>query len=59
MQTVKRDIHSFSNPEEVRVRNLDLDCDVLFDKKIIKGTAVLAFDRRVTEAHRSFSIRAI
>ena len=47
MQNVRRDIHSFSNPEQVRVRNLDLDCDVLFDQKIIKGTAVLEFDRRV------------
>src|SRR5207249_6818127 len=42
-----RDIHSFSNPEEIRVRNLDLDCDVLFDRKILKGTATLSLDRRI------------
>ena len=46
MQNVQRDIHSFSNPEQVRVKHLDLDCDVLFDKRILKGTATLTLDRR-------------
>jgi len=46
MQNAKRDIHSFSNPEQVRVKHLDLDCDVLFDKRILKGTATLTLDRR-------------
>src|SRR5260370_34448608 len=47
MQTVRRDIHSFSNPEQIRVRHLDLDCEVLFDRKILKGSATLSVDRRV------------
>jgi leukotriene-A4 hydrolase len=47
MQNARRDIHSFSNPDQIRVRQLDLDCDVLFDQKILKGTAALEVDRRV------------
>src|SRR5437870_12818335 len=47
MPNVRRDIHSYSNPEHIRVRHLDLDCDVLFDQKILKGTATLGVDRRV------------
>jgi len=46
MQNSKRDIHSFSNPEQVRVKHLDLDYDVLFDKRILKGTATLTLDRQ-------------
>ena len=40
-----KDVHSYSNPESVKVTNVDLDWDVLFDEKIIKGTAELSFDR--------------
>src|SRR6266478_5640337 len=47
MQNARRDIHSFSNPEQIRVRHLDLDCEVLFDRKILKGTATLSVERRV------------
>src|SRR6266851_2789823 len=47
MQNARRDIHSFSNPEQMRVRHLDLDCEVLFDRKILKGSATLSVDRRV------------
>src|SRR5712691_12475196 len=47
MQNARRDIHSFSNPEQMRVRHLDLDCEVLFDRKILKGAATLSVDRRV------------
>jgi leukotriene-A4 hydrolase len=39
------DVHSFSNPQAVRVTNVDLDWNVLFDKKIIQGTADLSFER--------------
>jgi leukotriene A-4 hydrolase/aminopeptidase len=44
-QIAPQDFHSYSNPHEVRVRHLDLDWDVNFDKKILKGTAVLIIDR--------------
>src|ERR1700736_2212504 len=47
MSNARRDIHSYSNPEQIRVRHLDLDCEVLFDRKILKGTATLSVERRV------------
>jgi leukotriene A-4 hydrolase/aminopeptidase len=39
------DGHSFSNPQAVRVRHVDLDWNILFDQKIIKGTATLTIER--------------
>jgi len=48
MENVRRDIHSFSNPEQIRVRNVDLDLDVFFNRKIISGFATLAVERRVS-----------
>src|SRR6266446_3430928 len=47
MQNARRDIHSYSNPDQIRVRHLDLDCEVLFDQRILKGVATLSVDRRV------------
>jgi leukotriene-A4 hydrolase len=40
-----QDFHSYANPSAVRVRHLDLDWDVLFDQKILKGQAVLTVER--------------
>jgi aminopeptidase N len=40
-----RDEHSYGNPAEIRVRHVDLDWDVLFDRKILRGTAVLSVER--------------
>ena len=40
-----QDFHSYANPAAVRVRHLDLDWNVLFDQKILKGTAVLTVQR--------------
>jgi leukotriene-A4 hydrolase len=37
------DVHSLSNSRQVRVTTLDLDLNVHFDKKILKGTAKLGF----------------
>lgn len=42
------DVHSYANPSAVRVRHLDLDWNVLFDQKILKGTATLTVDRTST-----------
>jgi aminopeptidase N len=39
------DIHSYSRPDRVRVRHLDLDLDVQFDRKTIAGAATVHFDR--------------
>ena len=43
--TAAKDIHSYSNPEDVRVRHVDLDWDVNFDSKTLKGTATLTVER--------------
>jgi leukotriene-A4 hydrolase len=40
-----QDSHSYSNPTAVRVRHVDLDWDVLFDQKILKGAATLTIER--------------
>lgn len=39
------DVHSYSNPGEIRVTHADLDWQVLFDKKILRGNVVLSFER--------------
>src|ERR1051325_7822788 len=40
-----QDYHSYANPSAVRVRHVDLDWDVLFDQKILKGSATLTIER--------------
>src|SRR5215813_13686808 len=45
-----QDYHSYSNPAAVRVRHLDLDWDVLFEQKVLKGTAVLIVERTAQSA---------
>src|ERR1051325_2899652 len=44
MNAVK-DVHSYSNPQEIRVRQLDLDLTVDFPAKVLRGTAILGFER--------------
>jgi leukotriene A-4 hydrolase/aminopeptidase len=41
----RRDAHSYAEPWRVRVKHLDLDWDVLFDRKVLKGSAILTLDR--------------
>src|SRR5215467_5442440 len=41
-----RDVHSYASPDRVRVRHADLDLDIRFDRKILEGSATLAFERR-------------
>ncbi len=43
--TYAKDVHSFSNPQAVKVTHIDLDWNVLFDKKILQGTATLSIER--------------
>jgi len=38
------DVHSFSQPDRVRVRHLELDFDVRFDRKILEGAVTLHFE---------------
>jgi len=39
------DIHSFSRPDQVRVRHIDLDLDVRFDRRQLEGSATLHLER--------------
>lgn len=45
LQVSAQDSHSYANPSAVRVRHVDLDWDVLFDQKILKGTSTLTIER--------------
>ena len=38
---VRKDAHSYSNPEQVRVTRVELDLDVDFDRKSLRGSATL------------------
>jgi leukotriene A-4 hydrolase/aminopeptidase len=44
-KTYAEDVHSYSNPQAVRVRHVELDWNVLFDQKILQGTATLSVER--------------
>jgi leukotriene A-4 hydrolase/aminopeptidase len=44
-QNLAKDIHSFANPNIVKVKHLDLDWTVLFEQKSIKGSATLTIER--------------
>ncbi len=39
------DVHSWSRPDQARVRHIELDLAVRFDRKILEGTATVHFDR--------------
>ncbi|MEX2262780.1 MAG: aminopeptidase, partial [Bryobacteraceae bacterium] len=43
-QITSTDAHSYSQPERVRVRHVDLDLSVQFDKKTLRGTATLTIE---------------
>src|SRR5204862_2447831 len=51
MENAVKDFHSYANPADVRLKHLDLAWDVLFDKKILKGTAVLTIARVCSDLH--------
>jgi leukotriene-A4 hydrolase len=40
-----KDLHSYSNPEQVKVRHLDLDLQVSFERKTLEGSATLTVER--------------
>ncbi len=42
---IAHDIHSWSNPDTVRVRHLNLDLNVVFEQQTIQGTAVLTIEQ--------------
>jgi leukotriene-A4 hydrolase len=44
------DIHSYANPELVRVRHLNLDLKVVFEQQTIQGTAILTIEQSGRDA---------
>lgn len=46
-----RDVHSFANPAQVRVKHVELNLDVLFDRKVLKGSATLTVERKQADAN--------
>ena len=54
-----RDVHSYANPEEVRVQHVDLDLDVRFDRKILEGSATLTVERRDPAAALTLDTRGL
>lgn len=49
---VERDPFTYANYESARVTDLALDIDVLFDERVISGTATLTFERINPDADR-------
>ena len=43
--TSPKDTHSYADPRQYRVRHLDLDLEVLFHRKVLRGSATLTVDR--------------
>ena len=46
------DVHSYGNPDQVRVKNVDLDLEVVFDRKVLKGTSTLTIERKQSNADK-------
>lgn len=46
----RRDIHSFANADEIRVTHVELDLEVRFDERRLRGSAMLSFDRLQEDA---------
>ena len=40
-----KDVHSYSNPQQLKVRHVELDWNVSFERKTLQGTATLTIDR--------------
>jgi leukotriene-A4 hydrolase len=49
----RRDLHSYGNPDQVRVRAIDLDLRVDFDRKVLDGEAVLTVEREAAGRGRA------
>jgi leukotriene-A4 hydrolase len=43
--SIAHDIHSYANPELVRVRHLNLDLKVIFEQHTIQGTVILSIEQ--------------
>jgi aminopeptidase N len=45
-QTTRLDPHSFGNPDQIRVRQVDLDLEIDFQRRQIEGVAILDIERQ-------------
>ena len=41
----RHDVHSYANSDEIRVTHVELDLEVRFDERRLRGSAMLSFDR--------------
>ena len=41
----RRDLHSYANADAVRVTHVELDLDVVFEERQLRGSAMLSFER--------------
>ena len=41
----RQDLHSYANSDEIRVTHVELDLEVRFDERRLRGSAMLSFDR--------------
>lgn len=44
-KSIVRDQYSYSDPEEIRVKHIDLDLDVRFEDRTLNGTAILSLNK--------------
>jgi leukotriene-A4 hydrolase len=45
LNEAERDVHSYAEPEKFRVHHIDLELQVLFDSRIVRGVATLTIQR--------------
>ena len=50
LDPARRDVHSYANSDEIRLTHVELDLDVLFDERRLRGSAMLSFDRLLEDA---------
>jgi leukotriene-A4 hydrolase len=50
VMTIPKDIHSFSNPQQISVKHLNLDLNVAFDRLSVQGSVVLTLERNDRKA---------
>ena len=57
------DVHSYAQPDRIRIRHIELDLDVRFDRKILAGSATLHFpqtiERELVLDTRDLEIQAV
>jgi leukotriene A-4 hydrolase/aminopeptidase len=49
---IPKDIHSFSNPQQISVKHFNLDLNVLFERLSVQGSVVLTLDRHDAKADK-------